>query len=163
MALYIRLIDKLNEGIKKILGVLLTVMCLVIIVQVLFRGLRMSLPWSEEFSRYMMIYIVFLGTGYAVRYDLLMSVKILWEKVPPAMVRFLSLLVNGMMGIFFLMILIYGIKILGTVGSQTSPAMQLPMSIPYGAIPAGSALMLLNCIAVILEDITGKKCGQEES
>lgn len=163
MGLYIRLTDKINEGIKKILGLLLTVMCLVIIVQVIFRGLKMSLPWSEEFSRYVMIYIVFLGTGYAVRFDLLMSVKILWEKVPPAAVRFLSLLVNCLMAIFFLMILVYGIEILGTVQNQTSPAMQLPMSFPYGAIPAGSALMLLNSIAVIVEDITGKKNEQEES
>lgn len=162
MRVYIRLIDKLNEAVKKILGVLLTVMCLVIIVQVLCRGLKMSLPWSEEFSRYVMIYIVFLGTGYAVRYDLLMSVKILWEKIPPAAVRLLSLLVNAMMGVFFLMILVYGVRLLGTVGSQTSPAMLLPMSVPYGAIPAGSALMLLNCIAVIFEDIRGKKADKEE-
>ena len=157
MNLYIRLIDQLNEGIKKILGVLLTVMCLVIIVQVIFRGLKMSLPWSEEFSRYVMIYIVFLGSGYAVRYNLLMSVKILWEKVPPAAVRFLSMLVNGLMGIFFLVILVYGIELLGTVRYQTSPAMQLPMAIPYGALPVGSALMLLNSAAVILEDIREKK------
>lgn len=156
MIFYLRLTDKINAAVRKLLGILLTVMCLVIIVQVVCRGMKMSLPWSEEFARYVMIYIVFLGTGYAVRFDLLMSVKIVWEKVPQGGKRFLSLLVNGLMGIYFIVIFKYGIELLNTVGSQTSPAMQLPMSVPYGALPVGSALMLFNCVAVIIEDIAGK-------
>lgn len=150
---YVCFVDRLNCGIKRILGILLTIMSLVVIVQVIFRGLKMSLPWSEEFSRYVMIYIVFLGAGYAVRFDLLMSVKFLWEKVPKSVLPVLSIFVNLLMGAFFLLLFVQGFKILGTVGSQTSPAMQLPMSLAYGAIPLGGALMMINCLAVILESL----------
>ena len=163
MIFYLRLTNIINEVIRKLLGILLTVMCLIIIIQVFCRGMKMSLPWSEEFARYVMIYIVFLGTGYAVRFDLLMSVKILWEKIPEKERRILSFVVNALMGVFFILIFIYGIELLNTVGRQTSPAMQLPMSIPYGALPAGSALMLVNCIAVLIEDITGRGDRGEEA
>ena len=61
------------------------------------------------------------------------------------------------MAAFFLLLIVQGIKILGTVGSQTSPAMLLPMSVPYGAMPVGGALMFLNSLAVIGEDIVGKE------
>ncbi len=145
MRAYICFMDHLNRAVKLILAALLTAMSLVIIIQVIYRGLKMSLPWSEEFSRYVMIYIVFLGTGYAVRYDL--------EKA----VKGLSILVNLLMAAFFLLLIVQGIKILGTVGNQTSPAMLLPMSVPYGAMPVGGALMFLNSLAVIAEDIVGKE------
>lgn len=157
MRAYICFMDHLNRAVKLILAALLTAMSLVIIIQVIYRGLKISLPWSEEFSRYVMIYIVFLGTGYAVRYDLLMSVKILWEHVPEKAVKGLSILVNLLMAAFFLLLIVQGIKILGTVGNQTSPAMLLPMSVPYGAMPVGGALMFLNSLAVIAEDIVGKE------
>ena len=105
MRAYICFMDHLNRAVKLILAALLTAMSLVIIIQVIYRGLKMSLPWSEEFSRYVMIYIVFLGTGYAVRYDLLMSVKILWEHVPEKAVKGLSILVNLLMAAFFLLLI----------------------------------------------------------
>ena len=92
-----------------------------------------------------------------MRYDLLMSVKILWEHVPEKAVKGLSILVNLLMAAFFLLLIVQGIKILGTVGNQTSPAMLLPMSVPYGAMPVGGALMFLNSLAVIAEDIVGKE------
>ena len=154
---YICAVDYINKFMKWVLAVLLSVMSIVIIAQVCCRVLKMSLPWSEEFSRYIMIYIVFLGSGYAVRYDLLMSVKILWENVPKSALKFLSILVNLLMSAFFVLLIVEGFEIMKMVGNQTSPAMTISMSIPYGAMPLGGILMLINSLAVIAEDIVGKK------
>jgi TRAP-type C4-dicarboxylate transport system permease small subunit len=46
---------------------------------------------------------------------------------------------------------------LGHVATQKSPAMQIPMTYPYAAIPVGASFMVMNSIAVLIEYYTVKE------
>ena len=48
MRAYICFMDHLNRAVKLILAALLTAMSLVIIIQVIYRGLKMSLPCQKS-------------------------------------------------------------------------------------------------------------------
>ena len=45
--------------------------------------------------------------------------------------------------------------------SQSSPAMMIPMLIPYAAIPAGGAFMLIQIGRILLLTILGQKTREE--
>lgn len=61
----------LDENIEKILCVvLLAAMSILIVVQVFFRyALNNSLSWTEELSRYMFIWLIYIGISYGVKMD----------------------------------------------------------------------------------------------
>lgn len=49
-------------------AIAIAVMSVVVFVQVVFRFIvKSSLPWSEELSRYLQVYITFFGTAYGIQ------------------------------------------------------------------------------------------------
>ena len=55
--------DGANKAAEYLVALLLAMMSVVVFVQVIGRWTRLSLPWSEEFARYAMIYMVYIGTS----------------------------------------------------------------------------------------------------
>lgn len=149
--------DGLNRLVKTVLAILIAMMSLIVIAQVICRLAKIQLSWSEELSRYLMIYIAFIGTGYMVRFDLMMSVTFVRDRLPPIGRRIISIASNTIMLCFFVVILVYAAVMMERVQGQLTPAMQISMSLPYAGIVVGSTLMAVNAITVILERIVGKE------
>ncbi len=153
MEFFIRNVNRVNRAAFLFIGLLLAIMSVVIILQVFFRICKGSLPWSEELARYLMEYIVFLGAGYAVRSDQLMSVKALQDMFRPRLKKAAVVAVNLLVLGFALLLLTKGYAILGVVGRQVSPAMGWSMAIPYSALAMGGGLMALNAVTWIMETL----------
>lgn len=150
---YLRVMDTVNKVIAYMLSLLLAVMVIVIFSQVFSRFiLESSIVWSEEFARYVMIWGVFLGVGYAARLDLLIAVKVLPEFLPSKPKKVVNFIVQFMMLLFGTFLTYYGILMAINVVNQISPAMGVSMAIPYSAIPLGGILVFLNAIAVLLSN-----------
>ncbi len=131
-------------------------MAIVIISQVFSRFvLNFSLSWSEEVARYFSIYAVFFGAAIALRYQNLIAVEVLHEFIPIKLAKGLKLVVYIICIFFFTLLYFKGIEMLGQVHLQKSPALQIPMSIPYAAIPIGAVLLILNSFVVIIELFKG--------
>jgi TRAP-type C4-dicarboxylate transport system permease small subunit len=155
MPTVLQIIDRLNKYMTILLGILLAIMSIVIIFQVFSRYLlSLPLPWSEELSRYIMIYTVFFGAALALRYQKLIAVEVLAEKLSWKNRRILKTVVNLISIAFFILLLVKGIEMMTKVHLQISPALQLPMSIPYASIPIGAILLIMNAVAVIIEMYT---------
>lgn len=154
----IRFIDAINKILSIVLSVVLAVMALLIFAQVFSRYvIDISLTWSEEAARYLMVYSVFLGAALALRYQKHVSIEMLAESVSEKARKILKVIIMCISMLFFFLLLLKGIEILELVGQQKSPALRIPMSIPYAAIPFGAGLLILNSVAVILEMFVGKK------
>lgn len=148
----ITFIDYINKYVRIFIGILAGLMTLAILFQVFSRFiLPFSVTWTEEFARYSMIYIVFLGAAIALRNQDLIAVEFLSEKLTKNARSTLKVIINLISIIFFVLLLIKGIELIERVGTQFSPALKLPMSIPYASIPIGAALLIINAIAVIME------------
>jgi len=115
---------------------LMALMSLITFAGVFFRFvLHSPLTWSEEAARYMMIWVTYLGAGIAVKKGRHIGVTMFISRVPLRVRGYLIFLAE-MVVILFLSILVYqGINLLLTLRTQISPAMGLPMVIPYFAIP----------------------------
>ncbi len=154
----IKLIDQINKGLKVLLAFSLGTMSVVIIAQVVLRYFfHHTITWAEELSRYLMVLSVFLGASLALRTQSLIAVELLAENITYAKKRVLKIFVYLLCLIFFSTLLIVGIQVVGNVGGQLSPALQIKMSIPYMAIPIGAAALVMNAIAVIMELIIHKE------
>jgi len=129
-----------------------SVMLVSLFLQVTFRFfLNIPLSWSEELARYLTVWMIFLGASLGVRNNKLIRLDILLTKINQRY-HIYFFYASAVISIFFyLVIIIKSFEIIQIVHMQHSPAMTIPMSVPYLAIPVGSALMLLNTIAALIE------------
>lgn len=127
--------------------VLLVAMTTVTFAQVFFRFVIVrSLPWSEEFSRYALVWASFLGASVALKRGLHIGVEAFVGKLVEKKRRQVYQLTLFLMMIFLLFVIIKGLQMASFNMRQSSPAMRIPMGLPYLAIPVGSILMFLHLL-----------------
>jgi TRAP-type C4-dicarboxylate transport system permease small subunit len=154
----VRMIDSLNKLVGIILALMLGVMSILIIVQVISRFvIHLPLTWSEELSRYLMAYIVFLGASLAMRHNKLISIELLPEMLGGTKRKVITIIVLLISIVFFVILFKQGIDMLSRVKVQTSAGLGISMAIPYASIPIGSFFLALNSIAALFDQLTSKK------
>ena len=115
-----------------------------------------SILWVEEVSRYLMIWLTFLGAGIVLRYGAHIGIDTLQERVPnvaPAIraVIFVLLLV------FFAAMVWLGSRYAALTWGQTTPVMQIPIGAVYLAMPVGFALMILHLLLMAAPYVRQKR------
>ncbi|GHU25787.1 membrane protein [Betaproteobacteria bacterium] len=157
IGILIKAMDRLNAFVKYVLGLALIVMSIVTVLQVFCRFvLHASLPWSEELTRYLMVYIGFWGTGYAMRHNLLMRVDVVEQFLPKKHEVAYLLLLNLFLIFIFICVGWAGMNMYLGGYRQVSAALRMPMAYVYFSIPSGAVLMILNTLAGLHERITPK-------
>jgi C4-dicarboxylate transporter DctQ subunit len=152
MSFFKNLLQKINSFVEYIVCVLLAVMVVVVFLQVIFRFvIHSSLPWSEELSRYLMVWIVFLGASIGVNKKSHIGVEALVILLPAVVQKWAAALVSALCCVFFAFMIQYGGLILRVVVNQLSPAMEISMAVPYSALLAGGALMFAHCFYQMFE------------
>ncbi|AXF58001.1 TRAP transporter small permease [Salicibibacter kimchii] len=114
-----------------------------------------SIPWSGEAARYLIIWFIFIGSSFAVRERAHAKVDVLVSYVSARVKKVLSILASFFAIIFCVFLIVSGIQTIQNVAafSSITPALEIPMYIPYLAIPFGASLMLYRFIQLIVEDI----------
>ena len=115
-------------------GLALLLLVGVVLIQVVGRTIGASPVWTEELTRFALLYMVAFGVGLSLRSGDLVNVDIVCESLPgrwPQRLRLLSnILVAGLCGW-----LIYPASRFVSIGKmQTSPALGLRMDIPHASI-----------------------------
>lgn len=148
----VNVIDSINKGLLLLLGVMTGVMIGVLCLQVLSRTfIGHSITWSEELSRFIMIYIVFIGASLALRNQQLIAIEFITEKVKFKTRKIMKVIINIIGIIFFGIIFLQGLDVVARVQDQVSAALQISMSYVYMALPIGAVLLTMNALAVIIE------------
>lgn len=126
----------------------LIVMVLLIFTQVVLRAFHMSIVWIEELARYIMLYQIWIGAAYAVKESAHIRITSFRDRLPVEKKRRLEILVMAIFLVFSLWLSIRGIQLCHTQAhiGQRSPALQLPMVIPYASVPLGGILMSLRLL-----------------
>lgn len=157
-------LKRLDTLIDWFLAVIMVVMLVVVSAQVWYRFvLNDPLAWSEEMARYLFVWISFIGSAVGVRMNVHLGIDLIEKFLTPALYKILSVVVNLLIQIFLVVVLIWGIKILGVVRFQTSASMGIPMIYPYLAVPVGAALMLLNSARNTWGIIINRASGEVEN
>jgi C4-dicarboxylate transporter DctQ subunit len=103
------------------------------------------IAWAEEFSLYLLVWIVFIGASVAIRTRGHVAIDLVPRALSPVNRRRLALLVGTLVLIFLAVFFYYSAAhTLRTAASgQVTPIMLAPMWLTYLAMPVGSALMFL--------------------
>jgi C4-dicarboxylate transporter DctQ subunit len=98
---------------------------------------------AEELARFMFTWLIFLGATVALDRGMHFSVDTLVAKLPTLLKRLTFVAAQGFVLMVLGVLVVKGIQLTRLNWSQLSPAMQVPISISYAAIPTAAALMIL--------------------
>jgi TRAP-type C4-dicarboxylate transport system permease small subunit len=156
------LFETMDRCINWFLALLMSGMVAIVSAQVWYRFiLNDPLSWSEEASRYLFVWISFMGAAAGVRYQVHLGI-VLMEKILAAWgYRISVIIVILIIQVFLLMIIYWGFKILGVIQFQESPSMHISMRYPYMAVPVGSIFMLINSLRVTAAAIQNRTMDRE--
>lgn len=121
------------------------VVCLVIMVlssflQVMNRNLlKLPISWTEELSRYCMIWMTMFGTGVSLRKGQQMAVVFFEKRIKGKLLTTLEVVASLLVVAFSGLVMVTITKLIGTqaVSGQLSPALHIPMQYMTFAIFLG--------------------------
>lgn len=152
----VQLIHKLSDFIDKLMEYVIVAMLGIMVVvtgaQIVCRVFFTSLSWSEEATRYLLIWSSMYGAGCVYKHSGHISISILQDLLPYKPRKALQILVHLLCMSVFALITVYGIQYYGKQGGQLSPTMRLPMRYVYLCIPTGAAIMLLHALDAVLQN-----------
>lgn len=144
-----------NRIAKGLLVVMSAVMAVTILLQVFLRYVvKASLPWSEELARYLMVWIGLIGASLAMHEGRHVGVTLLVDRTRGLARKLLTGVALLAVLWFLWLMLSEGTRLLQNIWQQRSPAMNLPMVIPYAAIPLGAVFMMVQ-VALLLARLVG--------
>lgn len=102
--------------------------------------------WAEEFIRYAMIWITFIGASICFRKGIHVGVDLLINSLPEKGKRILQIYINVLAGIFMVFLIKYGFDLVSFSVStgQISPSLQVKTFWIYLAIPLGAILSMVH-------------------
>lgn len=104
-----------------------------------------SILWVEEVSRYLMIWLSFLGAGMVLRYGGHVGIDTLQEALPRRAVAIRGAIV-ALLAAFFVFMAAVGARYAWLAWGQTTPVLGIPVGAVYLAIPIGFALLLAHLL-----------------
>ncbi len=128
-----KFIDKLFKGIDYFTGILTGLMVFFVFLNVILRAFFNSgLTWSEELSRYLFVFVTYIGAISAMRVNGHLGVDTLISRVKPKMQMFMYIVSQT------LIVAIMGILIAGTqkMVLQNLESRTAALGIPYAALYA---------------------------
>lgn len=136
-----------------------------IFFQVVMRyGFHASLSWSEEMARYLFLWQIWIGASFAVKHSKHLRAEILKSVAPKQYTDYIELAALLIWFGFSIFLFVKGVQMVSMIAKihQLSPAMRMPMVIPYASVPVGSGLMALRLVQVIAGTIKGIRQGPKK-
>ncbi|ODN69532.1 TRAP transporter small permease [Methylobrevis pamukkalensis] len=120
----------------------------VVLLQVASRLLGWSIPWTEEATRYLFVWMIFLGL--AAGFRTVESARVtFFIAVAPRMIRRLALPIYVVSSIGFFLLVVwtgYGVVRLQLIMNETAATLAVPMWLIGGIMPASAVIAILAVI-----------------
>jgi TRAP-type C4-dicarboxylate transport system permease small subunit len=126
--------------------VMLAAMATMVFANVALRFLTdHSILWVEEVSRYLMIWLTFIGAGLVLRYGGHIGIDSLQDMYPRAAPALRVVIFVLLLGFFAFMVWI-GARYADRTWTQTTPVTEVPVGAVYLCIPIGFALLIVHLL-----------------
>lgn len=149
--------DALDSIVTKVVFTTIAGMILTITLQIIFRVFFESLTWTEELSRYLLVWSTFLGATMAYKRGMHISVTFFVDLFSPRIKKAIIIFSVILSMLFFVVSINFGIKLMTLQIFQISPALRLPMRWVYLGLPISFLIMLIHGFSIVLEELFGIK------
>lgn len=142
----------LTELIDYIVALIISAISILTITQVFLRYVMNSpLFWSEELTRYLIIWLTFLGAGLGVRHRGHITVEFLARMFPLSFQRILNFGLDILIIAYLLILCWLGVKVMKVFMVFKSSALSIPQGYIFLAVPVGAAIMIYHKVRQILK------------
>jgi TRAP-type transport system small permease protein len=151
----------LDRILRFLLCVLVGSIFLDIILQISARKVfNVSIPWTEELARYLMVWCGFIGLGVAYRAGELHTIEVLTQRLGIAQTIIFRIISNILILIFLVVVIVYGVKLCHLNLDNISPNLNVSMAYMYMSVPLGCFLTLLISLEKIFLSVNELKAGE---
>jgi len=114
-----------------------------------------ALTWSEEFLRFTIVWYALLSASILHKRNGHLGITIIREKFPEVVQRFLKRMVIYLGTLTVALVTVFGFVLVFGTWAQVTPALGIPVGLPYAAIPVSFLLMTVYGIVHVIRDIKG--------
>ena len=133
-----KILQKISDWLDKICGAIIVVMIGAMVVittaQIICRTWFTALTWSDEVTRYLLIWSTFLGATCVYRHGGNIAITFVQEALPEKVGRALKVLVHVICMVLFAVLLYYGCMYTGKL-TKTATALPIKMKYVFVCIP----------------------------
>ena len=157
-----KILDPISDALDRVCSVLIVIMLGLMVVittaQIICRTWFTALSWSDEVTRYLLVWSTFLGASVVYRHSSHISVTLLQEKVPARVGQIMRVAVHVICFALFTVLLLYSVRYCGKL-NKTATAMPIKMKYIYLCIPISMAIMMVHSLLMALEEATKEVKG----
>ena len=168
MSVYFEMVKKLGVmnyyiGVlaRNTAGILLAAMLVMILMQVFFRYvMNDSLTWTEELSKYAMVWVACLVAPWAYRENLNVSIEMFADALPVRLKQFSEMIITLLVMLISTMFFMYSIDFWLSGLSITASSVPLNLAVFYSCIPFMFVALFLVGLERLLLQIIPKPSEQ---
>ena len=164
MKVYSKICDGVNKVISVLLFIVFTAMTLVAVTEVVRRYIwGLSFVWSDEFLRYMLVWMAFLGGPVALRRSKLAKFDLGHNKLSERTRDILAIVVIVVEIVLFAFILVYSYRWATSFSAQKSRMNSINMTMQpvYFSVPVGMVFCELFSIEHLLQKVVKMKGAEK--
>ena len=158
-------LDKISAALDKICGALIVfmigAMVIVTAAQIVCRTFFTALSWSDEVTRYLLIWSTFFGATCVYRHSGNISITFVQNAFPEKVSKLLRILVHIICMVLFAVLLYYGCMYTGKL-SKTATALPIKMKYVFVCIPISMGIMMYHAFVMVLDEIMKKPDAERE-
>lgn len=113
--------------------------------------------WTEEFARYVFIWVTFLGSTSIYQSNEHIVVDLILKAFPDWSVKYLIGLIHLIVGAVAVVMVISGVSIVERTMVQRTSVMQIPFGLLYAVVPLSGLLFLVHALNGIVDAGKGGK------
>ncbi len=145
---------RLNWWIERLCALLMAVMVVAIWFGVLERYfLKLGVTWTEEFSRYVMIWVALLAVSCGAYRREHIGLDFLMQHLPADWRKGLRFALDILGLAFFLFLTAYGVGMTISGASQYAMIFGMTMVVPFASVPVSAALTSIQIAVTLVRDL----------
>lgn len=153
---------RLNWLVERLCALLMAVMVMVIWFGVLERYfLGLGVTWTEEFSRYVMIWLALLAISCGAYRREHIGLDFVLQRLAPRNSKRLRFVLDFIGLGFFLFLLFYGLGMAAGGASQYATIFGMTMLVPFASVPVAAALTSIQIVVTMIRDFTSETVSRE--
>ncbi len=139
-----KVLDRIFGAVEFLLSIALMLIFAEVVIEVSTRYIFLTpIPWGAEFSKTLLVWLTFLGSGAAMRRREHMVVSLVVEAIPsPKLKKTVGILADAVILMFLLIGIWGGWQVVMRTWPLRTTALQIPAGILYLAFPVGCVLMI---------------------
>lgn len=149
---------RIEKFLENASGINLIIITIVVLLGVFTRYiLHNALSWTEEMTRFLIVYLGLIGAALALGKGSHSSIDILVNVSPPWLQLIFKVISHLTIAVFASVMVIFGIKLAYTSGAHAE-ILPIPMWIPLLSVPLSGVIMFYYSLRSIIQELKKGVC-----